>query len=72
MLKAIIKPTGHVNGTYPTYYIENDGVNVGPAGELTLVAAFADKESGWNGTPVEFRIYAPGTWAQVDVEQVND
>lgn len=68
MLKATIKPTEPVNGAYPTYYVENDGVNVGPGGELTLVASFG--EEGF--VPVEFRIYAPGTWTQVDVEQVND
>jgi len=68
MLKVTIRPIEPVNGAYPTYYIENDGVNIGPAGELTLVASFSDEDA----TPVEFRIYAPGTWAQIDAELVND
>jgi len=68
MLKATIKPADHVNGAYPTYYVESDGVNVGVGGELTLVAAFSD--DGF--LPVEFRIYAPGTWKEVNVEQVNE
>lgn len=68
MLKVTIRPTEHVNGAYPTYFVEDDGVNVGTAGELTLVSAFSDGGI----LPVEFRIYAPGTWTQVDAEQVND
>jgi hypothetical protein len=67
MLKVTIQPTNHI-GTYPTYYVESDGVSVGMAGELTLVAGFSDED----GTPSEFRIYAPGTWKEINVEQVND
>lgn len=65
-LKATIQ-TGDLVGLYPTYFVEQDGVHVGQAGELTLVAGF-DEDSN----PTEFRIYAPGTWKQVNVEQVND
>jgi hypothetical protein len=68
MLKVTIQPTEPVNGAYPTYYVENDGVNVGPGGELTLVAAFSAED----GAPTEFRIYAPGTWKEINAEQVND
>ena len=68
MLKATIIPTNFAGGQYPGYYTENDGVKVGPAGELTLVAAFDEK--GIN--PQEYRIYAPGAWVEINVEQVND
>lgn len=68
MLKVTIKPTVDVLGTYPTYYTENDGVNVGMAGELTLVAGFNEED----GSAREFRIYAPGTWKEINVEGVNE
>jgi len=68
MLKVTIQPTVPVNGAYPVYYTENDGVNVGTGGELTLVAGFSEED----GAPVEFRIYAPGTWKEVNVEEVNE
>jgi hypothetical protein len=68
MLKVTIKPTETINGAYPTYYTENKGVNVGPSGELTLVAGFSEED----GTPVEFRVYAPGTWREINAEPVNE
>ena len=69
MLKATIQPSDpEFRGNYPTYYVEKDGVNVGPAGELILVAGFSDEDD----SPTEFRIYAPGAWKEINVEQVND
>jgi hypothetical protein len=55
------------SGSYPNYYTIDSGVKVGPAGELMLVAQEAN-----DGTPLEFRIYAPGTWKEINVDQVND
>jgi hypothetical protein len=66
--KVIIKPNGHEVGAYPTYFVERDGVQVGPSGDLTLVSAFSEED----GSPLEFRIYAPGAWIQIDVSEVND
>jgi len=68
-LKVTIQPTGHDIGKYPTYFAFNGpkGITVGPAGELTLVAS-----RDQFGDPSEFRIYAPGTWREINVEEVND
>lgn len=66
-LKVTIQPAGHDIGQYPVFYAMEDGVHVGAAGELHLVA---DETNG--GSPLEFRIYAPGTWKEINVEQVND
>ncbi len=66
-LKVTIQPTNHPGGNYPVFYALEDGVHVGAAGELHLVAGETD-----GGTPLEFRIYAPGTWKEINVEQVND
>jgi len=67
-LKVTIQPTEPVNGAYPVYYVEHDGVSVGEAGELILVSSFNEEDD----SPVSFRIYAPGTWKEINVEEVND
>lgn len=66
MLKVTIQPLPvQDTGRYPTYYaVDTGSVKVGPAGELTLVAS---REEGY---PTEFRIYAPGTWKEVNIEPV--
>jgi len=46
----------------PVYYALTNGVKVGPAGELTLVS-----ECNMHGVPLEYFIYAPGTWSEVSV-----
>jgi hypothetical protein len=67
-LKVTIQPKDHQGGAWPVYYTEDDGVYVGPNGELQLVAGSSEE----TGDPNEFRIYAPGTWKEVNVEQIND
>ena len=54
-------------GAYPVFYALNDGVNVGQAGELVLTSVV-----NRDGDPVEFRIYAPGTWKEVNAVLMDD
>lgn len=73
-LKVTIQPTGHTanDGRYPVYYTLNDGVTVGPAGELMLVSTRTGPISKVEGLAMEFRIYAPGTWREINVEEIVD
>ena len=68
-LKVTIKPEGHDIGNYPVYYTLNGalGVKVGHAGDLTLVAS-----RDHFGEPTEFRVYAPGSWKEINVEETDD
>ena len=45
------------------YATDKDSVIVGRSGELRVISVF-DRDNN----PVEFRIYAPGTWAEVNTE----
>lgn len=66
MLKVIIQPLPEVPGTYPTYFVKSRrNVQIGTAGELILVS------QGSADNPQEFRIYAPGTWKEVNVVPVD-
>lgn len=56
-LKVTIQPKPADGHLYPVYYTANDGVKIGLAGELTLTSELG-----------KFRIYAPGTWAEIDAE----
>lgn len=73
-LKVTIQPTGHnhTSGLYPVFYTLNDGVTVGPAGELMLVATRTGPLAEVEGLPTEFRIYAPGCWREINVEEIVD
>ncbi len=66
--RVTIQPTGDWFGQYPTYYVKDDGVTVGPAGELILLSA----ETDGDGKPVKFRIYGPGMWKEINAEQLED
>ena len=66
-LKVTIQPTGEWAGLYPTYYTLDDGVKVGQAGELMLISLVDEKSN-----PLEFRIYAPGTWKDINATQAED
>jgi hypothetical protein len=67
MLKVIIQPGGAHVGLYPVYKVLDDGIHVGPGGELILEA-----EIDMNGNMTEGRIYAPGAWKEVTVEKTTD
>ena len=69
-LRVTIQTTDHKGGTYPVFYTLDDGVSVGPVGELTLVSVRQCVALG--GHPLEFRVYAPGTWREVNVEHTKD
>lgn len=69
MIKVTVQENPHSGGNYPTYYIVNDGVVVGPAGDLTLISMWHPDD---NQVPVEFRIYAPGTWKEINATYVED
>lgn len=59
-------------GNYPTYLVDSEGgVGVGPAGELLLVANFAKDANKKQLGPLDFRIYAPGTWKEVNVTRYS-
>lgn len=64
-LKATIKLMNSDSPIYDHYFTVEGGVIVGPAGELQLVASH-------NCDPLEFRIYAPGTWKEVNVFPVSE
>lgn len=66
-LKALITLTTE-SKFHDTYFTLEGGVSVGPAGELRLVAAAAPV----SGHSLQFRIYAPGTWQEVDVSLVSE
>jgi hypothetical protein len=68
-LKVTIQPTGHETGKYPVYFTFNGpkGVSIGPAGELILVSEVDNLNQ-----PSGFRIYAPGAWKEINVEETND
>lgn len=66
-LKATITPTAR-SQFHDTYFTLEGGVSVGPTGELRLVAALAPV----SGHPLQFRIYAPGAWQEVDVSLVSE
>jgi hypothetical protein len=66
-LKATIQTTDYQCGLYPVFYALDNGVKVGSIGELVLVSARDEADK-----PTEFRIYAPGTWKEVNVEYVNE
>ena len=65
-LKVTIQPTVQDDEDDPVYYALNNGVEVGASGELLLVS---DRRAG---KPIEFRIYGPGTWREINVELVDD
>lgn len=66
-LFATVIPTNVQPGErYPTYIAMSGGISVGPAGDLLLASR---KEYG---APIEFRIYAPGTWKEVNVTPVEE
>jgi hypothetical protein len=71
-LKVTIQPTKHDSGNYPVFYALNDGVTVGPAGELKLVSTRTGPLAEVEGLATEFRIYAPGTWREINVEEIVD
>jgi hypothetical protein len=66
-LKATITLTAG-SQFHDTYFTLEGGVIVGPAGELRLVAALAPV----SGHPLQFRIYAPRAWHEVDVSIVSE
>jgi len=68
-LKVTIQPADlEFSGRYPTYFVPDaESVIVGPNGELKLVA-----ESSGDGQTAEFRIYAPGTWKEINVSTVSE
>ena len=67
-LRVVIQPAGDYVGNYPVFYTMDQpkGVTVGPAGELILVA-----EENICDNASRFRIYAPGTWKEINVEEAE-
>lgn len=62
-LKVIIQPGDGHAGMYPVYKVMNDGIHVGPGGELILASKI-----DVNGNMIEGRIYAPGAWKEINIE----
>ena len=71
-LKVTIQPTDHQGGLYPVFYALDDGVKVGEVGELVLVSARSTVVGHASDVPTEFRIYAPGTWKEVNSEHLDE
>lgn len=66
-LKVTIQPMDVCDiNRYPVYYAGEGGVEVLPSGALQLTSRW---QVGW---PAEFRIYAPGTWREINVKQVDN
>lgn len=67
-LKVTIHPSdSDFRGNYPIYFTFNNGVEVLPCGALKLTA---DRDADGNSTT--FRIYAPGAWKEVNIEDAGD
>lgn len=64
---TIVRELPDRGGRYPAYITEPHGVTVGPAGELKLV--LGQRQAGF---PTRMKIYAPGTWSEVSVEEMAE
>jgi hypothetical protein len=62
MYKVVIIPVSSEATAYPIYFVPTtDSMMVGPVGELVLEKDASTK-----------RIYAPGTWKEVNISWVDD
>jgi hypothetical protein len=62
-LKVTVQEMPDHGGDYPVYYALDGGVEVLPCGALQLTSMVHPDDK----KPVEFRIYAPGTWREANV-----
>ena len=64
----MIQVTIHAHGAAQKIYVLDNGIRIGAAGELYLTSSRREED----GVPTDMKIYAPGVWSRLDVEEVND
>ena len=71
-IKLPIPPgsTAYATNPYDTYHALDDGVTVGPGGELKLVSSREKPICG--GHDSEYHIYAAGAWLEASVTPAEE